>query len=76
MRMAIKQGHTRSPGSEQHLGVDVGAQAGTGRLYEGGDVREDVRAEAASGGALENSTDDGTTGSRSRGESSTGASAE
>lgn len=30
--MAIKQTHVGAPGSEQGLGVDVGAQAGTGSL--------------------------------------------
>lgn len=33
--MAIKQMPQGGPGSEQHLGVDVGAQAGTGRLWRG-----------------------------------------
>ena len=33
--MAIEQGRTGRPGSEQGLGVDVGAQAGTGRLFQG-----------------------------------------
>lgn len=34
--MAITQGHAGRPGSEQHMGVDVGAQAGTGRLFHAG----------------------------------------
>jgi len=33
--MAIEQGRSGRPGSEQGLGVDVGAQAGTGRLFQG-----------------------------------------
>ncbi|HEV2862375.1 MAG TPA: SPW repeat protein [Pyrinomonadaceae bacterium] len=33
--MAIEQGRSGRPGSEQGLGVDVGAQAGTGRLFRG-----------------------------------------
>src|SRR5215213_5628925 len=34
-QMAIEQGRSGRPGSEQGLGVDVGAQEGTGRLFRG-----------------------------------------
>ncbi len=33
--MAISSVRQGKPGSEQHMGVDVGAQAGTGRLFRG-----------------------------------------
>ena len=33
--MAIEQGRAGRPGGEQGMGVDVGAQAGTGRLFRG-----------------------------------------
>jgi hypothetical protein len=55
--MAIEQGRSGRPGSEQGLGVDVGAQAGTGRLFRGetqaaltSDAQAGV-AQAATGGA-------------------------
>lgn len=54
--MAIRQAREGVPGSEQHLGVDVGAQAGTGRLGQpSGDVLS--RTADAVGGAIGQATD-------------------
>ena len=51
--MAIEQGRAGRPGSEQGLGVDVGAQAGTGRLFRdeaGAALTGDGGAAVADGG--------------------------
>lgn len=51
--MAIRQTSEAGPGSEQHLGVDVGASAGTGKLWRNEEslgVREDVSLEGAADG--------------------------
>ncbi len=49
--MAIRQKRVGTPGSEQHLGVDVGAQAGTGMLWQG--EAEALPTEAGTGLAQE-----------------------
>ena len=51
--MAIEQGRSGRPGAEQGLGVDVGGQAGTGRLFqneEGAALVSDGAGAAADGG--------------------------